>query len=123
MKGLRGERLGSQFQQEISVVISTKLRNKHPELSAIISVTQADVAPDLKTAKVYVSIYEPDEKKKLNSFKLLKENAGLVRHELAQVLRLRTVPELQFILDGSMEYGAKIDKLLENLDIKEEEDE
>jgi ribosome-binding factor A len=123
MKGLRGERLASQFQQEISVVISTKLRNKHPELSAIISVTQADVAPDLKTAKVYISIYDPDEKKKLNSFKILKDNAGFVRHELAQVLRLRTVPELQFILDGSMEYGAKIDKLLENLDIKEEEDE
>jgi ribosome-binding factor A len=123
MKGLRGERLASQFQQEISVVISTKLRNKHPELSAIISVTQADVAPDLKTAKVYISIYDPDEKKKLNSFKILKDNSGFVRHELAQVLRLRTVPELQFILDGSMEYGAKIDKLLENLDIKEEEDE
>jgi ribosome-binding factor A len=123
MKGLRGERLGSQFREEIYRVISTKLKNKHPELSAIISVTQADVAPDLKSAKIYISIFDTDEKKKEESFKIIKENAGYIRHELSQVLHIRTVPELSFILDGSMEYGAKIDKLLEQLDIKKENDE
>jgi ribosome-binding factor A len=123
MKGMRGERLASQFQREIYNVISTKLRNKHPELSAIISVTQADIAPDLKTAKVFVSIYDTNESKKQKSFEILKENAGFIRHELAQVLAIRTVPEMQFILDGSMEYGAKIDKILNQLDIKPEDDE
>lgn len=123
MKGMRGERLASQFREEIYGVISGKLRNKHPELSAIISVTQADVAPDLKTAKIYVSIYDPDKTRRENSFALLKENSGYIRHELSQVLRLRTVPELSFILDESMEYGAKIDKLLNQLDVKPEEDE
>jgi ribosome-binding factor A len=121
MKGLRGERLSSQFQQEIYGVISTKLRNRHPELSAIISVTKADVAPDLKSAKIYISIYEPNEAKKIKSFEIIKENAGFIRHELACILSIRTVPELSFILDGSMEYGAKIDKLLDELDIKEDE--
>lgn len=123
MKGMRGERLASQFREEIYSVISVKLRNRFPELSAIISVTQADVAPDLKTAKIYVSIYDPDKERKENSFILLKENSGFIRHELAQVLHLRTVPELTFILDESMEYGAKIDKLLNQLDVKEEDDE
>jgi ribosome-binding factor A len=123
MKGLRGERLSSQFQQEISAVISTKLRNKHPELSAIISVTEADIAPDLKSAKIYISIYDTDNAKKEKSFSIIKENAAFIRRELSQVLHIRTVPQLQFILDGSMEYGAKIDKLLEELDIKPENDE
>lgn len=120
MKGLRGERLASQFREEIYRVISTKLRNRYPSLSAIISVTQADVAPDLKTAKVYVSIYDPDERRKDASFDILKENAGFIRHELSQVLHLRTVPELSFILDGSMEYGAKIDKIIESLEAQED---
>lgn len=123
MKGLRGERLASQFREEIYSVISVQLRNRHPELSAIISVTQADVAPDLKTAKIYVSIFDPDSSRKERSFALLKENAGFIRHELSQVLHLRTVPELSFILDGSMEYGAKIDKILNELDVKPEDDE
>jgi ribosome-binding factor A len=123
MKGLRGERLSSQFREEIYGIISRQLRNKHPELSAIISVTQADVAPDLKSAKIYVSIYDTDENRKEKSFDILKENAGYIRHELSKVLSIRTVPILQFISDGSMEYGAKIDKLLEGLDIKREDDE
>jgi ribosome-binding factor A len=123
MKGLRGERLSSQFQQEISSIISTKLRNKYSELSAIISVTNADVAPDLKSAKIYISIYDTNDTKKDNSFAIIKDNAGFIRHELSQVLHIRTVPTLTFILDGSMEYGAKIDKILQNLDIDKSEDE
>ena len=122
MKGLRGERLASQFREEIYAVISKKLRNRHSELSAIISVTQADVAPDLKTAKIYVSIFDTDEARKQASFEILKQNAGFIRHELAQVLHLRTVPELSFILDGSMEYGAKIDKIIENLEKQDKHD-
>lgn len=122
MKGLRGERLASQFREEIYGVISKKLRNRHSELSAIISVTQADVAPDLKTAKIYVSIFDTDEARKQASFEILKQNAGFIRHELAQVLHLRTVPELSFILDGSMEYGAKIDKIIENLEKQDKHD-
>ena len=122
MKGLRGERLASQFREEIYRVIATKLRNRYSSLSAIISVTQVDVAPDLKTAKVYVSIYDPDTARKDASFKILKENAGFIRHELSQVLHLRTVPELSFILDGSMEYDAKIDKIIESLENQENKD-
>lgn len=116
MKGKRGERLASQFREEIYNVISTSLRNKYPELSAIISVTGADVAPDLKNAKVYISIYDNNEEKKRASFEIISKNAGFIRHELSQVLRLRTVPELRFFPDVSMEYGDRIDKLLKDLE-------
>ena len=124
MKGLRGERLSSQFREEIYSVISTDLRNKYPQLSAIISVVSADVAPDLKSCKVYVSIYDTDRERRLSSFDVLKENAGYIRHALSKVLRIRTVPELRFTLDDSMEYGDKIDKLLKGIEKPEgEEDE
>ncbi len=122
MKGIRGERLASQFREEIYKVISGKLRNRCSGMSAIISVTQADVAPDLKTAKVYVSIFDPDAARKEATFSLLKENAGFIRHELSKVLHLRTVPELTFILDGSMEYGARIDRIIEELEDKDRKD-
>lgn len=116
MKSTRGERLSGEFQKEISSVISTKLRNKFPELSAIISVTEADVAPDLKSAKIYISVFDTDEAKSKNSFEIIKQNAGYIRHELAQVMHIRTIPELRFHIDESMEYGAKIDKILNGLD-------
>ncbi len=122
MKGLRGERLGSEFQKAISEIISRKLRDRYPQLSAIISVTGADVAPDLKTAKIYVSIYDKPEENQLDSFEIIKENAGFIRHELSGMLRIRTVPALSFILDGSMEYGAHIDEILNKLDVKSEDD-
>ena len=118
MNNTRGKRLSGEFQKEISTVISQKIRNKHPELSAIVSVTEADVAPDLKSAKVYISIFDPNTEKRQNSFEIIKQNAGFIRHELAMVMRLRTVPELRFILDESMEHGSKIDKILEDLDAK-----
>ena len=122
MKGGRGERLASQFREEISRIIATDLRNRHPELSAIISITEADVAPDLKSAKIYTSIYDTDEAKKERSFEILKENAGHIRHELAKVLRIRTVPELRFIVDGSMEYGVRIDNILSKIEKSDKDD-
>ena len=53
----RTERLDSELQKEISSIVSGPLKNKFPELGGLISVTEVDVAPDLKTAKVYISIY------------------------------------------------------------------
>ena len=120
MKGIRGERLSGEFQKEIASVISTKLRSDYPRLSAIISVTEVDVAPDLKSAKVYISVYDTDKDRAEESFSVIKENAGFIRRELAKVMCLRTVPELRVLKDGSMEYGEKIDKILFDLGKKDE---
>ncbi len=106
----RTDRLNSEYQKEISAILSGSLKNKEPDLKGIISVTEADVAPDLKTAKIYLSIYAPEEEKK-RTFALIKENAGFVRKELARVMRMRTVPFLTFFFDESMEYGSKMDEL------------
>ena len=121
MKGMRGERLAGEFQKEIHRVISGKLRAEYPELSTVISITAADVAPDLKSAKIFVSVYDHSAEKAENSFLIIKENAGFIRHEISQVMRIRTVPELRFVKDESMGYGEKIDKILQKLESDEKQ--
>lgn len=116
MKGVRGERLSSQFREEIYRIISVDLRNKYPQMSAIISVTEVDVAPDLKSCRAYLSIYDTDAVKRKATYETLVESAGYVRHALSKILHVRTVPEVRFILDESMEYGDKIDKLLKGIE-------
>lgn len=111
----RTDRLDSEYRKEISAIFAGSLKNKEPDLKGIISVTEADVAPDLKTAKIYVSVFATSPEEKANTLALIKENAGFVRRELARVMRTRTVPALTFLEDGSLEYGSKMDELLESL--------
>lgn len=115
MKVSRTSRLNGEYQKEISSIISGKLKNRDPRLTGLISVTEADVAPDLKTANIYVSIFSPSEEAKKLDFQILKENAPFIRHELAQVMRMRTVSALTFKIDGSMEYGSKMDELFRKI--------
>ncbi len=114
MKVSRTSRLNGEYQKEISVILR-RLKDKAPNLKGLISVTEADVAPDLKTAYIYVSIYGVTEQEAKESLKILQANAGFVRHELAQVMRSRTVPALTFRLDGSMSYGSKMDELFRSI--------
>lgn len=115
MKGQRHDRVDSEYRKEISSVISGALKNKEPELKGIISVTGADVSPDFKTAKVFVSVLGKNKEEEGRTFRIIEENAGFVRHELSLVMRSRTVPQLTFVRDGSMEYGSKMDALFSGL--------
>lgn len=121
MKISRTARLNGEYQKEISAVISGALKDKEPQLKGLISVTEADVAPDLKTAKAYISIYASNEQEKLRSFDIICQNAGFIRHELSQVMRMRTVPTITFLWDGSMTYGAKMDELFKKIHEKDGE--
>ena len=75
------------------------------------SITKVEASKDLAHADVYISVYSRDEEKKKQTFEAIKNDAKRIRFELAKSSRARTVPELHFILDGSMEYGDKMDKL------------
>ena len=114
MKTPRTARLNGEYQKEISVILR-KVKDRNPLLKGLISVTETDVAPDLKTAYVYVSIYGVNEEESKRSFAILQESAGFIRRELAQVMRMRTVPALTFRMDGSMGYGAKMDELFKTI--------
>lgn len=120
MKPSRTQRLDSEYRRAVAEVISGALKDKEPELRGIISVTEAQVAPDLKTAKIYVSVYASTEEEKEKSFSVLRANAGFVRRELAAVMRTRTVPQISFFEDGSMEYGSRMDALFKELERNEE---
>ena len=122
MKPSRKDRLNSEYQRAVSEVIAGQLKNKEPDLKGIISVTEADVAPDLKTAKIYVSIFANNAEEKKRDFQILRENAGLIRHELARMMTMRTVPSLTFIEDGSMEYGSKMDAIFAELNQDKDEE-
>ena len=114
MKVSRTSRLNGEYQKEISAIIR-RLKDRTPDLKGLISVTEADVAPDLKTAYIYVSIYGVSEEEAKRSFAILQANAGFIRHELAQVMRMRTVPALTFRMDSSMSYGSKMDELFKSI--------
>ena len=114
MKVSRTSRLNGEYQKEISAILR-KVKDRNPDLKGLISVTETDVAPDLKTAYVYVSIYGVGEAEIKRSFAVLEENAGFIRRELAQVMRMRTVPALTFRMDKSMVYGAKMDELFKTI--------
>ena len=114
MKVSRTSRLNGEYQKEISEILR-RMKDRQPDLKGIISVTEADVAPDLKTANIYISIYAKSEEEKLRSFAIIKELAGQIRHELSKVMKMRTVPALSFRMDGGMEYGSKMDELFKKI--------
>ena len=84
-----------------------------------VSITRAEVAPDLKYASIYFSCIG-DSKEAIEG---LKKCTGMLRHHLAVKLNLRITPELAFIKDGSIEHGAKIARLIEEIHAGESTDE
>ena len=109
--------------EDIRFVLSDLLRNiKDPRISeqGLISITSVDTTGDLRYCKVYLSVLGLKSEKELK--KGLKSAGGWMRRELGNKLNLRYTPELIFELDKSLEYGAHITSLLNELDIPEEED-
>lgn len=104
-------RIDEELKKEISNIITYNLKN--PNITGMISVTKAKITPDLKYAKVYVSILNSKNVKE--TLAGLKKSSGFVRTEIAKRINLRITPEIIFILDDSMEYGERIDKILKEI--------
>ena len=92
---------------------------KDPRIAPLTTVTDTTVAPDLKTAKVYVSVYGDAEAKK-NTMEGLKNAAPYLRSMLAKNLNMRLTPQLFFVLDDSLDYAMKIDAMIDSLHKDEE---
>lgn len=108
---------------DIQLVMSKLLREiKDPRVNqGMISVTRVETTGDLRYSKIWLSVMGLQNVKEFK--KGLKSTAGWLRRELGSSLRLRNTPELTFELDHSIEYGAHINELISNLDIKHDEDE
>ena len=104
-------RIDEELKKEISQIINYELHN--PKITGLISVTKAKITPDLKYAKIYVSILNSKNIKE--TLANLKKSSGYIRTEIAKKINLRITPELIFVLDDSIEYGAKIDQILKEI--------
>ena len=115
----KGSTKNNRINEDVARVISVSLREdvKDPRISPIVSVTEAIVAPDLKTAKIFISVLGSDEDGE-RTMEGIKSSAGYIRHQLAERLNLRNTPVLDFILDKSIAYGVdmshKIDEVMEH---------
>lgn len=113
----RLDRVNEELKKTISYVIDFELQN--PKVTGIVSVTKAKITPDFRYARIYVSIL--NSKSIGKAMEGLKESAGFIRGQIAKKINLRVTPELSFEIDDSMAYGEKIDKILKEINHKEEE--
>ena len=106
-------RRGRIHDEALKVLAEAFRKIKDPRVNkAFVSVTDVNITPDLKYAKVYYSVLGGDEKEVAAG---LEKAKGFIRHEMAVSLNLRITPELTFIPDHSSEYGAHIASVLSGL--------
>ena len=119
MAGNRNARINEEIMKAISEILPTV---KDPRLQGcMLSIVRCEATPDLRWCKVYVSALGSYDAKELK--RGFKSVSGFLRRELAHMLTLRYTPELVFEIDDSISYGVHISKLLNDLDIKHDEEE
>lgn len=116
MAGNRIGRINEEVYRELCVLIREL---KDPRISTMVTVMHVEVTNDLRWCKVYVSIF--DESARKDVMRGLKSAAGFLRRELSSRVRLRSTPELVFVVDDSIKKGARIQTLLNQLNIGGEE--
>lgn len=110
-------RINEELMKALSHIITYELKN--PDVTGMISVTRVKVTPDLKYAKVYVSLLNSKSVEK--TMQGLKESAGFMRSQVAKTVNLRITPELVFEYDDSIENGEKIDNILKQISKQDKE--
>ena len=111
----RTDRISEEVKKELSSVIRDL---KDPRIPMMTSVVKVDVTNDLRYAKAYISVMGTDEEKK-DAIKGLTAAAGFVRREIGSRIKLRCVPEFSFVIDTTIEYGAHINQLLNDISSKD----
>lgn len=114
--GHRHERIAEEIHHEVSAMLAGEL--KDPRLDVLASITEVRVSPDLKQARIFVSV-PGDPAEQAAAMKGLRAASGFIRHELVERIQLRRAPELFFVLDSSEQYGERIEELLRQ--VKKEE--
>ena len=112
MATFRADRRNEEVKKTISEVIREM---KDPRISPMTALTEVEVTKDLKYAKVKVSVYDEDEKKRISSVEALNHAAGFISHELGARMRIRAVPSIKFTLDNSISYSVRISEILNEL--------
>ena len=111
MSNMRAERVGEQMKQEIMDIVNNKV--KDPRVG-FLTITDVELTNDLSHAKVYLTVLGSN-KEIDNTFKALEKAKGFIKSELGSRMRLRIIPDLTFDYDKSIEYGNKIERMIQDL--------
>ena len=118
---IKNIRINQEVLRELSSIIRGEI--KDPRINPMTSVVEVIVAPDLKTCKAYISVLGDEESQK-DTLEGLRSAEGYIRRQLAKTINLRNTPEIQFILDQSIEYRVNmshnIDEINKEIDEKED---
>ena len=107
------DRIASNMVKEISYILANEVKNSNIKF---VTVTDVKLASDLSYAKVYVTVF--DQEKIKETLKALEQSKGFIRKKLAERIDIRHTPELSFVFDESIEYGNKIEKIIEKINEK-----
>lgn len=119
---IKNTRVNAEVQRELSQILRGGI--KDPRVAPMTSVVAVEVAPDLKTCKAYISVFG-DRKAQEDTLKGLQSAERYIRRELARTINMRNTPEIQFVLDQSIEYGVNMSRKIDELtrDLKDGEEE
>ena len=114
MANIKIERLNHDFQEEISMILMTEIKDEDIKF---VTITGVDTTSDLSYAKVYFTVL--DETKKETTLEALTGAASFIRSKLAERVEIRHTPELKFIYDTSIEYGNHIEEIIDSINKEE----
>jgi ribosome-binding factor A len=112
MSSRRQQQVADLLRDEVSEIIQRHMND--PRLG-FVSITRVEMSPDVRYAKLFVSVYASEEEQR-EALKVLNRATGFIRHELAPRLKLRQLPELTFRLDHSMEHAERVQRLLRQIE-------
>ncbi len=116
---IKNIRINEEVMRELSNIIRGEI--KDPRINPMTSVIAVEVAPDLKTAKAYISVLG-DKKSQEDTLAGLRSAEGFIRRALAKSVNLRNTPEIRFIIDQSIEYGIEMSKKIDEVTNNRKED-
>ncbi|HGK6671905.1 TPA: 30S ribosome-binding factor RbfA [Legionella feeleii] len=114
----RTDRVAEMMQRKLSQIIQQEI--KDPRLPAFITISAVKVSADLGHAKVYFTVFNDDVKE---TAAILNAAASYLRSALARSVKLRTVPQLHFVYDESIEYGRRLSRLIDEANPSDADDE
>ena len=109
---IKNTRINGEVRRELSAIIQNEI--KDPRIDPMTSVVEVEVAPDLKSAKAYISVLG-DEQAQRDTLEGLRSAEGYIRRALARTVNLRNTPEIRFIMDQAIEYGVHMSKLIDDV--------
>lgn len=113
----RSDRVAQLLQRKLALLIQQEV--KDPRLPGLITVSSAEVSKDLGHAKIYFTVFNGDPQVAEN---ILNASASYLRSLLAKILTTRTVPQLHFVFDKSLEYGSRLSRLIDQVNQSSEDE-